>query len=83
MFEVGVSCAGSGAGGRSEAEVYRVWREGRPGEAQPCRPVHSRTPLAVTQHLPVAGDVLSRIVKVAWEEDEAELGKRLLLLPPK
>ena len=45
--------------------------------------MHSRTPLAVTQHLPVAGDVLSRIVKVAREVDEAELGKRLLLLPPR
>ena len=75
--------SGFGAGGRLEVEVYRVEGEGRPGETQPGRPVHSQTPLAVTQHLPVAGGVLSRIVKVAWDEDEAELGKRLHLPPPK
>ena len=43
--------------------------------------MHSRTPLAVTQHLPVAGDVLSRIIKVAGRS-RAEPGKRLHLLPP-
>jgi len=74
---------GRGQEERPKVQAYRVVGQGKPGEAQPCRPVHSRTPLAVTQHLPVAGDVLSRIVKVAREVDEAELGKRRLLLPPR
>jgi len=45
---------------------YREERGGRPVEAQPGRPVQPFPPSpAVTQHLPVAGGVLSRIVKVA------------------
>ena len=43
------------------------------GKAQRAPPTHD---------LPVAGDVLSRIAKVAWEEDEAELGSASSCSPP-
>jgi len=61
--------------------LYREEREGRPVEAQPCRPVHPFPPSpAVTQHLPVAGGVLSRIVKVArGRKTRPKLGERLHL----
>ena len=54
--------------------LYRGEEGGRPMTTHPCRPIRRRAPLAVTQHLPVAGGVLHRIVEVTRAADEGALG---------
>ena len=54
--------------------LYRGEEGGRPMTTHPCRPIRRRAPLAVTQHLPVAGDILYRIVEVTRAADEGALG---------